>query len=386
MGRLDALIFGYRILRIRESELPKFSSRLLRLGIPARLEGGAFIIRERDIKQVEALLQSIDHEISEPLGVFGKYKKMKCKMAVLLGTMVCFALALLSSNLVWDVRIEGNSEIPASKIVNTLSECGISVGDFWSSIDRSAVETELLRVSPDIAWVNINRRGSVAYVKIVENENKMQDNSEQSAGYSNIVAESDCVIEEITVSSGYPVVKVGDVVKKGDLLISGVLPAELGGGFCKADGVVIGRVSDSVTVSVNSEHIEKSVKKEEIISLNFKIFKFNANIFKKYGNSAEECDIIKEIKTFSFFGKCILPFEILSVYALEYEEEQKIYTPSELVSVAKARLDSATVSKLAGKDLIKIKTTGEFIDGGYRMVNDIVFLANVAQSLPFAAG
>ena len=43
-------------------------------------------------------------------------------------------------------------------------------------------------------------------------------------------------------------VKVGDVVKKGDLLISGVLPLELGGGFCTAQGEVKGRVADRVEV------------------------------------------------------------------------------------------------------------------------------------------
>ena len=38
--------------------------------------------------------------------------------------------------------------------------------------------------------------------------------------FSNIVADRDGIIEEITVKKGYATVKPGDVVKKGDILIS----------------------------------------------------------------------------------------------------------------------------------------------------------------------
>ena len=127
--------------------------------------------------------------------------------------------------------------------------------------------------STAVAWLNINRRGTVAYVTVLEKEVHGQEVKE---GYSNVVAACDAVIEEISVVRGVACVKVGDSVKKGDLLISGVLPEEQGGGFCYAEGEIFGRVSESISVSVDEYKIKKTEKNSEIAHLDIKIFGFSS--------------------------------------------------------------------------------------------------------------
>ena len=152
---------------------------------------------------------------------------------------IVLLLRLLTAGRVWDIRIEreeGDSDFSSALILEELEEAGLAVGDRWSRIDRDGVETALLSSSSHIGWVSITRTGAVAHVKVREKTKFRGEPVAEEDGYANIVAAFDCVIEEITVVRGFAVVSVGDTVRAGDLLISGILPEEAGGGFCRAEG------------------------------------------------------------------------------------------------------------------------------------------------------
>ena len=386
MARIDCIIFGYRKIKIPPECTAKVTTRLLHLGISAMIANdGSFTVRERDREKTRSALSGIEYTESECLGLLGAYRRIKNKPLVFTAVFVALLITLLSSSVVWDVRIDGNERLADTEIERELERCGLEVGRPWWSLERSRIENELLSSCGDIAWININRRGSVAYVTVVEKENVGENISESTGGYANIVASADCVIEEITVKRGVAVVKQGDTVRRGDLLISGALPEEAGGGFCFAEGTVTGRRSDTVSVAVEREYEKKSEKSKKIASLAIKIFNFSANIFKNYGNSGDECDIIKEIKTFSLFGKAPLPLCISVEYAVEYSSERCEYTDAELVSVASARLSVLTETALSSSDLLKIRTHGTFTDTGYVMSNDLVYTTEVGEALGFDA-
>ena len=386
MVKIDNLLFGYRKITVPKERLSRICARLLKHGIQTSVSAdGCLFVRERDVEFARRLLIDTEYEESQTLGLLGWYKRLKCKAAIFTALLVSFALALLSENTVWDVRVEGNERLPDAAVVELLSECDFAIGDFWFLNDRAEVESAVLSRCPDIAWINVNRRGSVAYVVIAEKARDTSSEENEAKGYSNVVAAVDCVIEEITVHSGVAMVKAGDAVKAGDLLIAGILPKESGGGFCHASGSVIGRMSDTVTVSVQREYETKTKIGEKLLAFDIKIFKLNANIFKRYGNLPEECDIIEEISTPSLLGKARLPVETRAQYLVEYEYSNATYSDTELVSIASARLNSATSSRLTMATLLRIKTTGEFTDDGYVMSNDITFTAEVGSDSPFTA-
>lgn len=383
--RIDLLIFGYRKINVSETETSRAASILLRSKIPTKINSdGSFLIRERDASRLaEAFSGVIEYETSEPLGLYGRYLRLKDKWLVFSAIGLCLVLTFLSGLLVWDVRIEGNQNIPAAAIEYALSESGLSVGSLWHSLDKNDVERNLLELDPSLSWVNINRRGSVAYVKVAEKAQNGQSSEETKHGYANVVASCDCVIEEITVTSGVAVVKRGDTVKAGDLLISGVINTENGGALCYAEGKVIGRVSDRVTVEIEREYEVRSEKSEKLLRCDIKIFDFAINIFKRYRNFANECDIIEDVKVFSLFGKCRLPIKTVSAYEVEYNVSRAAYSDTQLVSVASSRLNSATLKRLVDADLVKIKTDGMFTDKGYLMYSDIEFACEVGLTSPF---
>ena len=385
MARIDGLIFGYRRISVASTTLAEAASLLLRGGISARVTAdGVITVRERDALKARALLSGkIDYEMSETLGALGSWKRVKYKIGLVSALIFSVILLILSSNVVWDIRVEGNLEMPDSAVAYRLAECGFTVGKFWWNIDRSEVETAVLDKAEELSWININRRGAVAYVTVKEKETTA-DGEVPNLGYANIVAAVDCVIEEITVKCGTAAVKVGDSVKAGDLLISGVAVTESGADLCHAEGRVVGRISDTVSVSVERGYEKTVSTEEEVRSVDLEIFGFSLNIFKRYGKVAEDCVIIEDVKDFSLFGKCKLPIEISVSSAVKRKTVRQEYTDDELVRIATSRLNSATASRLASCDLVRIKSTGEFTDNGYLMKNELVFLADIGSSVPFS--
>ena len=384
MVRIDCLIFGYRKLKIAPEDLSEVTSILIRASIPSRINSdGTLTVRERDFPKIKSLFSGrIEFNNSEPLGLRGKCKLLPHKAAYLSAIIISWLFIVFLSNLVWDIRIEGNENIPDSEIALGLSECGFSVGDLWLGVDRSDIELRFLEDEKRISWININRRGSTAYVTVIENETK--DNvKEESHQFSNIVSAADCVIEEITVKRGTAAVKPGDAVKKGDVLIIGVLPEESGGGFCSAEGSVIGRLNEKITVEVDRKYEKATSKEKKLYSLDLNFFKFSINIFKLYGNLTNKCDIIETEKTYSLFGNCRLPFSVSVKYIPEYESAEAEYTDEELVKIASSRLDALTSARLAMSDLVRIRSYGEFIEDGYLICSDIVFLAEVSEQVEF---
>lgn len=383
MERIDFLLLGYRRVKVAPELTDSAVSALLRAGIAVKIPpDGEFSVMEKDTRRLSGALSGIKHELSELRGLPGAILAYPYKLGIAVGVLISLLLAILSSNLIWDVRVEGNENLSDTRVKYEIGEAGLHVGGLWSAVDRSVTEATMLENNDELAWININRRGGVAYVVVAE---RSEDKAEAPVtGYSNIVASCDCVIEELTVKSGVAMVKVGDTVRRGDLLISGVMPEEAGGGFCRADGRVVGRVTDTVRASVDREYEKITDISYSSEKITVKIFNFPINIFRKYGNSGARCDIIKEIQTFSLFGAS-LPVELHRELAAVKQTESAVYDDARLVRLCAARLQSETARLTVDAELIKIRTFGDYTESGYEMYSDVVLLTEVGKSLPFEA-
>ena len=383
MVRIDCLVFGYRKLSINADDLSSVTSKFINNGISSTINNdGTIIVRERDFEKIQNILQGrIEYSTSKAMGLYGWWKRFKHKKALLFSLLISAILYAYSSSLVWDIRIDGNESIPDSEIILELSNQGFEVGSSWSKVDKSVVESSVLKNNGNISWININKRGTVAYVTVLE-RNDTEDINFPSNEYANIVATEDCIIEEVTVKSGTAVVKPGDVVKRGDLLISGICSAE-SGGFCKAEGTVVGRVNEKIDVNLARNHEIRVQKERKIYSISLNFFNFSLNIFKLYRNSTDECDIIDYEKSYSLLDKIKLPFSINVKYITEYCVESAEYSDTEIVNIATARLNSRLASRLVGCDLIKAKTFGDYTDNGYYLCSDVTFLCSVGVTKKF---
>ena len=374
-------ILGYRRVGVKSERITELLTHLYRRGFKFKYENNNnyIFVCERDISSFKKYISSDLYEnISEPLGLFGGVKRIIKRRGVALSLLLVSLLCVLSYNTVMDIRIYCEDEISEDYVINKLEEKGFSVGCLWMNLDIDKIERALLTNSEEISWININRRGNVAYVELILNEEKKE---EESYEYSNVVAGCDAVIEEITVNVGYPCVKVGDTVKAGDVLISGV-PNTEGGEFCRASGTVKGRVNERFLVSVPKQEKINIEEKIEYNGFSIKIFKNIIKIFKIYRNSTSEYAIIENEKEFALLGRS-LPISIIRYYKTTNCSTLVERSNEEMIEEARRRSSDIFANLSQNAEIVSIRSNGEFLDVGYRLINEVVYVSNIGKEIPF---
>ncbi|MBE7017027.1 MAG: hypothetical protein E7420_02540 [Ruminococcaceae bacterium] len=130
-------------------------------------------------------------------------------------------LVFWSKFYVWEIELKGNKNIPDGEILCALSECGVGCGSFWPGFSADSIRSKMLYRIPELSWITVNMHGSLAEVIIVERKSPPEMIYENEC--SNIISDKDAFIMEINTLEGKSVVKSGDAVKKGDILISGIV-------------------------------------------------------------------------------------------------------------------------------------------------------------------
>jgi len=381
MVKLDAFVFGYRYVTVRKEDSPRLATVLLKKQINSEVtQDGKVVLRERDYKRLLPFLNKFTYTASEVYGILGLFLKWKKRYGVILGIVFAIALNTFLPMLVWDVRVSGASSVSEYSIVECLKEQGFGVGSLWHSFDKNKVENSVLDEFKELSWITVNRRGSVAYVEVMEKKSG-KENSEEKALCTNIVADRDAVIDEITVVKGVAAVKVGDVVKKGDILISGIIHTPEGYAITRAEGVVKGQTTGKLTETVCYSESYDDVSSDELYEFSVEILGLHINIFKKYGNLDTSYDIIENKEDCMLFDRVRLPIRIFTKRILKSETKTVEYSRDMLPSVAGERLRESLNNELGEYDLIKLHTYGDYINDGYSMTAEYVYSSEIGETV-----
>lgn len=381
--RIDYYALGYKKICVAECDRARAINVLVKRGLSCKMKtDGSFFVSLLNAKKYENALGGVEHTVSDICGLPAFFLKYRKRYGVIVGFLIAFVYILLSSSFIWDIRIEGNEELSDMKIEEELLREGFAVGGRWRASRLSEIETAVLSASSDIGWININRRGCVAYVTVKEKKTENGTASPQS--YSNVVAKEDCVISEITVKRGIACVKVGDTVRAGQLLISGVIPAELGGGFVHAEGEVFGAVNEKIELTVPCTESKNELSETEVSGVYVKFFNFSLKLFKKYRKNSESCVIIEDVKECVLFGKYRIPFGIRTEYVGYTSEKSKVYTEKEMTEIAAERMRALSCVRFSGCDILKLKTSGEFSSEGYKITTFATVQKSVGEERAFS--
>ena len=131
---------------------------------------------------------------------------------------------------------------PPEAIVETLEQMSISEGMRKSGVDVNALSRQLEAAYPDYAHIGVRLSGVVLKINCVKAESPPGVYDIGDA--RNLVAKMDGVIENIDVFAGTALVKPGDTVFQGDVLILGQERAGKDGSvtYVRAEGEVTARV------------------------------------------------------------------------------------------------------------------------------------------------
>ena len=147
--------------------------------------------------------------------------------------------------------------------------------------------------------------------------------------FSNIVADKDCIITKINVQNGTAIAKIGDLVKKGDLLVEGKIQGKYTEAiYVNSLAEIQGRVWYSKKAVANFKQTieEQTGNQENKYSIKFN--NFQINLYKTL-SKFENYDTICNENKISIFSNFYLPIEIIKITNyektnkdIEYEEEE----------------------------------------------------------------
>lgn len=250
-----------------------------------------------------------------------RYKKRKI-FAILLVVIIAIILGL--SNFVWNIEVTGNEAISKEEILANLEDEGLKLGKLKSSINTKSIINSIRLKRDDIAWMGIKLVGTNVVVEVVEADPKPNIVNEED--YCNIVSDKMGVITKIIASNGTALVKEGDIVKQGDILIGGWLEGKYTGTrYVHSSGEIQAKVWYSKKEKMQLSVEENKLTGEEEKGYRLCINNFVINFSKKLPKF-ENYDTIITSNKLKIFSNYYFPIEFQTSTYKETKKETIEYT------------------------------------------------------------
>lgn len=179
------------------------------------------------------------------------------RIGLIAGMLIGFLGITLYFNTLTAVEISGLERVDERSVQTVLVENGIKTPAVFLKSDFEKTKNGILDID-GVSGVSIEKKGTVLYVKIAEELTASDIKDTQTP--IPIVAEKDGLITKLVAIKGTPLVKQGDTVRRGDVLIAPYVTDGAGNKMpCRAIGEVYARVWYKRT-SVYGEKMIASVR------------------------------------------------------------------------------------------------------------------------------
>lgn len=395
MMRADHALLGYVDCRVEHDRTAALLNLCRRYDIPylplnvgESTEQDAPLLFRCRTGQAKRLLAACEAEgialtVVRRGGVPALVHRYRLRLGMAVGALLGAVLVTVATNVVWDVRIDGADALHLPTLREQLVSCGLHVGAWMPSLDTDAVESRLLLCSEEVAWVSINLRGTVARVQV---RPMARPQGAIHAAPSNLVAQSDGVIDSVKLISGQVIVEPGELVRRGQLLVSGVRDSEAQGyGIGAAQGEVLARVEQVLTVQIDRVEQQKSYIGQKNTQKTLFFFGKSIKVFKNAITTEQNCDIIRKIETLCLPGGRALPISVETLAARLYEWREVTLDDETLTLRAYEQLGRELAAATDGAMLLSKRVASELTDTGVLLTCHYECIKNIAVSQPLEA-
>ncbi len=228
---VSQFLLGYLRISIKGGSAERFlnicAGRGIRLWNLERTEGNlclnlslsAFyrlhpIIRKTKVKVV----------ILEKNGLPFLLNRFQKRWVFFLGALLAVSAWLISTRFLWSMEFSGNMKITSDQLERFLEKRGVCLMVPLGSIRVTELELALYDEFEDVTWNSIRIQGTALIVDLKERDVPQNQTEIQSHLGMNLISSDDGVITEMIVRKGVPKVKLGDEIKKDQVLVEGRVP------------------------------------------------------------------------------------------------------------------------------------------------------------------
>lgn len=327
----DYLISGEVIVEVNTLNLERLLNSLWSKGISieeiSRIDNSTvrFRLKYSNYRQTENEVRRLKGKIKivKTEGILFYLIKIRRKLSLVIGVFLFLIGLYILSTYVWAIEITTQKNVAPFEIRSELNKLGIKPGIKKSSFSVYELEKKLENVDSEILWLRVRIEGATLKINIEEKVNPPKSNITDKG---EVIAKKDGEVKRIFTESGKAAVKVGDIVKTGDILIHPIQGKE---GFeyeVKPRGTVIANTfyEKVLETQTSGKKHDRTGERDSDIYLNI----FDKKIYlKKAINSFISYDKIEESKGF--------------INVVTYYEKGEV----------EVKLDKDTVIKRAEEDL-----------------------------------
>lgn len=257
----------------------------------------SFVVSYSSYSVVKEFFKNDKSFYCEDIGIEKIFSFFKCRFCCFLGFFLFLIVTNVSSFTLLNYKIEGTKTLETGQIIDILQENGYNIFSFTPRLNSSSISSILMASFSEISFASCVIKGNTLYVSIQETINDSQEL------FAPLYANSFAVVTQAKIEQGTLAVKVGDVVKKGDVL---VYPYEVVDGekkFVVPKAQIKGKcyIKGEVEYNTNQKILERtgnvfSLKQIDFLGINVKFKNDETFAYIKNG----DYDVVKKEKTVNF--------------------------------------------------------------------------------------
>ncbi len=315
-----------------------------------------------DFKKTRKVLrkQGLRVHIIQKSGLPIFIQKKRNRIGFALGMLIFSLILIILQSRIWRIEITGADNIRKNDILNVCENNGIVIGGSKRKIDTSRSALNLSTELGGISWVAVNIEGTTVSVEIRE-EKEAEFNTESAP--SNLIAAYDGIVKSVEVTSGYSLVKPGDSVASGDILVEGKLELATGAiEFVNSSGKIMAQTNRKLTVSIPVVSPQMLVKSKPTSKIDIFFFGINLPLY----FAKKDFSIMSEDKNIAVINSVPLPISYTKTKFLQTENREVALESEELLLIARAKINKV-ISSLDAEEIC-------VIDEDFSIENDAFIL------------
>ncbi|OAB43120.1 sporulation protein YqfD [Paenibacillus antarcticus] len=256
--KIPTLVYwrGYVGITVRNGHLESFINALSQMGIPvwdvkpSPSQSLEMKVLLSDFHALRPLLKRtgcrihVDTRIGFPFEVV----KLKKRRFFAVGIVAFFTILFLLSSVIWDVKVVGNVKLSTDDVLVVAKKEGIYPFQWIFRLNHlDELSLQINRKLPGTAWVGVDRKGTTITIQVVESS---IPETKPLLSPRHLISRTDAVVTSVFAEQGLPLVAKNSRVKKGQILISGLLGDEENSQAVVAKGEVKGLVWHEYNIEV----------------------------------------------------------------------------------------------------------------------------------------
>lgn len=291
------------------------------------------------------------------------------------------AAALVLPRFVFFYTVTGNETVPEAQILRALDDQGVGFGIYGPDIRPQWIKDHLLNTLTDLQWITVTQNGCVA--QVVVRERPETPETEDRRQLSHVEATRDGVIVSQSVLAGQALCKVGDTVKAGQRLVSGIVDLERTYTIENAQAEIYANTRRTGTVVTPDRSYIKEAAGETVRCLWLQVGKRRIKIFGNSGILEASCDKMEKRQPLTLPGGYELPVALIWETYTPYTLRETALTETAAQLLLAEYAETVTSADMVAGEILARDLDLTVRRGIYRLDWDMDCREMIARSVEF---